>query len=119
MIAGKNLLDDPNLFSLSDYSRECQSNIYKNFKYRYGKRRYKPKIAQKINQKRNYLLDKIKYNDLMSEERKKVSRPLSYFEQLLILVSAVSECDSIFPFASLFGVSVYIISPAAGLKICA
>ena len=119
MLAGKTLLDDPNLFSPSDYSRECQNNIYKNFKYRYDKRRHKPKLAQKINQKRNYLLEKIKYNDLMSEKRKKVSRPLSYFEQLLILVSAVSECDSIFPFASLFGVSVCITSPAVGLKICA
>ena len=28
MLAGKTLLDDPNLFSPSDYSRECQNNIY-------------------------------------------------------------------------------------------
>ena len=71
MIAGKTLLDDPNLYSPGDYSRECQNNKYKNFKYRYGKRRHKHKLAQKINQKRNYLLEKIKYNDLMSEKRKK------------------------------------------------
>ena len=43
---------------------------------------------------------------------------LNYIEHLLILVSTVTGCVSIFAFASLVGIPVDITSSAAGLKIC-
>ena len=42
---------------------------------------------RKIDDTRNYLLDEIKYNDLMSEKYKKTYKYLNYVEHLLILVS--------------------------------
>ena len=65
---------------------------------------------------RNYILDELKHNDLMSEKHKKVCRYLNYFEHSLI--SALSGCISIFASASIVGVSVGIASSAVGLKIC-
>ena len=44
---------------------------------------------------RNYLLDGIKYNDLMSKECKKTCRFLTYVEHLLILASRSTGCVSI------------------------
>ena len=43
---------------------------------------------------------------------------LNYIEHLLILVSTVTGCISIFAFASLVGIQVDITSSAVGLKIC-
>ena len=57
-------------------------------------------------------------NELMSKKYKKVCRIVNYFEHLLILVSAVTGCDSIFAFASLVGISVGATSSVVGLKIC-
>ena len=45
---------------------------------------------RKINETRNYLLDEIKHNNLMSEKDKKTYKYLNYVEHLLILVSAVT-----------------------------
>ena len=74
---------------------------------------------KKIDETRNYLLDKIKYNDLMSEKYKKTYKYLNYVENLLILVSAVTGCVSVSAFASLVFVPVDITSSTAGVKICA
>ena len=41
---------------------------------------------KKIDETRKYLLDKINYNDFMSEKYKKTCKYLNYFEQLLILL---------------------------------
>ena len=43
---------------------------------------------------------------------------INYVEQLLILASAVTECVSVFAFASLVAIPVGIISSALGIKIC-
>ena len=43
-----------------------------------------------IDETRNYLLEEIKHNDLMSEKRKKVCRVLNYFKDFLICISPVS-----------------------------
>ena len=43
---------------------------------------------KKIDETRNYILDEIKHNDLMSEKYKKTCKYLNYVEQLLILASA-------------------------------
>ena len=74
---------------------------------------------KKIDETRNYLLDKIKYNDLMSEKYKKTYKYLNYVENLLILVSAVTGCVSVSAFASLVFVPVDITISTAGVKICA
>ena len=73
---------------------------------------------RKIDETRNYLLDEIKHNDLMSEKYKKTCKYLNYVEQLLILVSTVTDCVSISAFASLVCVPDGFTSYAVGLKIC-
>ena len=40
---------------------------------------------RKIDETRNYLLDEIKHNDLMSEKYKKTCKYLNYVEHLLFL----------------------------------
>ena len=74
---------------------------------------------RKIDETRNYLLDEINHNALMSEKYKKTRKHLNYVEHLLILVSTVTDCVSISAFASLVCVPVGIASSAVGKKICA
>ena len=76
-------------------------------------------LLSKIDETRNYLLEKIKHNDLMSEKYKKTCHYLNYVEHLLILVSRVADCVSVSAFASLVFVLFGITSSAVGLKICA
>ena len=64
-------------------------------------------------------LDEVKHNDLMSEKHKKTCKHLNYVEHLIIFVSTVTDCVSIFSFASLVWVPVGITSSAIGIKICA
>ena len=47
---------------------------------------------KKIHETRNYLLEKVKHNDLTSEKHKKVCKALNYFEHFLIFISAISGC---------------------------
>ena len=44
---------------------------------------------RKIDERRNYILDEIKHNDLMSEKCKKTFKYLNYVEHLLFLASTV------------------------------
>ena len=55
----------------------------------------------KKHEKRNYLSEEIKHNDLMSEKHKKLCRALNYFKHFLVVFSVVSGCFSIFAFTSL------------------
>ena len=73
---------------------------------------------RKIDETRNYLLDEIKHDDLMSEKYRKAWTYLNYVDHLFILVSTVTVCVSISVFASLVCVSVGNTSSAVGLKIC-
>ena len=73
----------------------------------------------KIHEARNYLLDEIKHNYLMSEKYKKACKFLNHVEHCLILDSAVTGCVSISVFALLVCVSIGIASSAVGLKISA
>ena len=75
--------------------------------------------SQEINMKnidetRNYFIDKINQNKLMSKKH-----VFNYSEHQLILVSTVTECVSIFAFAYLGGIYVNIVSSAVGIQICA
>ena len=74
---------------------------------------------RKNDETRNYLLDELKDNNLMSEQYKKTSYYLNYVENLLILASTVTGCISISAFASLVCVPVSITSSALGIYICA
>ena len=74
---------------------------------------------KKNDETRNYLLDELKHNNLMSEQYKKTSYYLNYVENLLILASTVTGCISISAFASLVCVPVSITSSALGIYICA
>ena len=74
---------------------------------------------RKNNETRNYLLDELKHNNLMSEQYNKTSCYLNYVENVLILASTVTGCISISAFASLVCVPVIIASSALGIYICA
>ena len=56
---------------------------------------------RKIDETRNYLLDEIKHNDLMSEKYKKTFKYWNDVKKLLILASTVTGCISISACASL------------------
>ena len=68
---------------------------------------------------RNYSIEEINRNELISKKHKKVCATLNYIEYFLILDSAITGCVSISAFASLVGIPIGITSSAIGLKICA
>ena len=72
-----------------------------------------------INETRNYLLEEIKQNELMSRKHKKVCTTLNYIEHFLILASTITECISISTFSSLLGIPIGITNSAIRLKLCA
>ena len=63
-----------------------------------------------INETRNYFLEEIKCNELMSRKYKNVCATLNYIEHFLILASTITGCISIFAFASLIAVPIGITS---------
>ena len=54
---------------------------------------------RKIHRTRDYLLEEIRHNDSMSEKCKKTLKYLNQVENLLILVSTVTDCIPISSFA--------------------
>ena len=72
-----------------------------------------------IDETRNYLIEEINRNELMSKKHKKVCTTLNYIEHFLILASAIAGCISISAFVSLLGIPIGITSSVVGLKICA
>ena len=72
-----------------------------------------------IDETRNYLIEEINRNELMSKKHKKVSTTLNYIEHFLFLDSTITGCISISSFASLVGIPIGITSSAIGLKLCA
>ena len=70
-----------------------------------------------IDETRNYFLEKIKHNELMSRKDKKVSTTLNHIH-FLISISAIKECISISDFTSLIGNPIGITSSVIGLKTC-
>ena len=59
-----------------------------------------------IDKQRNYFLEEIQQNELMSRKHNKVCADLNYIEHLLVFASATSGCISISALASLFGVPI-------------
>ena len=74
---------------------------------------------KKIDEIRNYLIEEINQNELMSKKHKKVSGVLIYIEHSLIVISTITGCVSISAFASLVSIPIGIMSSAIGLKMCA
>ena len=72
-----------------------------------------------IDETRNYFLEEIEQNKLMSRKYKKVCATLNYIKHFLFLASTITGCISISAFASSLGVPVGITSSAMGFKICA
>ena len=62
---------------------------------------------------RNYLIEEINQNKLMSKKHKKVYRVLNQTEHLLALIYTVNGCFSISNFASLVGIPIGITSSSA------
>ena len=71
--------------------------------------KFTPKNIDKI---RNYLIEEINQNELISKKHKTVYRNLNYMEHSLILISTIIGCAFISDFAFLVGVSVGITSSA-------
>ena len=71
-----------------------------------------------IDETRNYLIEEINRNELMSKKHKKVCTTLNYIEHFLILASTITGCISISAFASLLGIPIEITSSAIGLRLC-
>ena len=72
-----------------------------------------------IDETRNYFLEEIKQNELMSKRHKKVCTNLNYIEHFLIVASKITGCISISAFSSSIGIPLGITSFAIGLKIFA
>ena len=73
---------------------------------------------KKIDEIRNYLIEEINRNELMSKKHKNVCRVLNYFYHSLIVISTITGCVSISAFASIVSIPVGITSSANGFKIC-
>ena len=74
-------------------------------------------ILKNIDETRNYLIEEINLNRLMSKKQKKVYTTLNYIEQFLIVGSTITGCISISIFDSLVGILIGITSSAIELKI--
>ena len=71
-----------------------------------------------IDEVRNYFIEVIKQNELVSKKHKKACRFYNYIEHLIILISTVSGYVSISAFASLVGIPIGYTISAIGLNIC-
>ena len=70
-----------------------------------------------IDKTRNYLIEEINRNELISKTHKTVCTTQNYIEHFLILSSTITGCVSISGFASLVDFPIGITSSAIGLKI--
>ena len=73
---------------------------------------------KKIDEIRNYLIEEINRNELLSKKHENVFRVFNYTDQSLIVISTITGCVSISAFASLVGIPVGITSFVIGLKVC-
>ena len=64
--------------------------------------------SKNIDETRNYFLEEIEQNELMSREHRKICTTLNYMEHFLILASPITGCISISAFASLLVVPIGI-----------
>ena len=74
---------------------------------------------RKTDETRNFILDEMKHNNLMTKKYKNTCKYSNYVERFLILIATVTGCVSISAFASLVAILVGTTSSAVGIKICA
>ena len=74
---------------------------------------------EKIEEIRNYLIEEINQNELMSQKHKKVCRILNDIEHSLIAISTITGCVSLSAFASLVGILIGIASSTIGFFLTA
>ena len=72
-----------------------------------------------IDETRNYFLEEIEQNELMSRKHKKICTTLNYVKRFLVLASKITRYIQISAFASLIGIPIGMTSYGIGLKICA
>ena len=72
-----------------------------------------------IDETRNYFLEQIELNILMSRKQKKICTTLNYIKHFFVLTCKITGCISISTSASLLGIPIEITSSAIGLKIFA
>ena len=72
-----------------------------------------------IDETKNYFLEEIKQNELMSKKHKRFCKTLIYIEHFLIFATTITGCILISAFTSLLGIPIGITSSGIGLKICA
>ena len=89
------------------FKNNVEENISQEFRLKY------------IDETRNYLIEEMNCNELMSKKYKKVFTTLNYIEHFLLLGFKITGCISISAFASSVGISIGITSSATALKICA
>ena len=65
---------------------------------------------------RNYFIEEINQNELMSNKHKKVCTAFNYLVYFLILASTITGCISISVFYSLIGIPIGTASSAIGLR---
>ena len=73
---------------------------------------------KKLDEIRNYLIEEINRNELMSKKHKKVCRVLNYIDHSLIAISAITRYVPISAFSSRSGTPIRITSSEIALKIC-
>ena len=72
-----------------------------------------------IEETRNFFIEEIDQNELMSNKHKMVCATLNYIKHFLFLNSTVTRCISVSAFSSLLDISIGITSSAIASKICA
>ena len=72
-----------------------------------------------IDETKNYFLEELKQNELISIKHKRVHKTINYIEHVLILAFTDIRCISISTFSSLIGIPIGITRSPIGLKICA
>ena len=71
-----------------------------------------------IDETRDYFLEEIEQNKLMSRKHKRVFTTLNYIEYFLILTSTITGCILVSDFAPLLDISIGITSSPIRLTIC-
>ena len=67
---------------------------------------------------RNYLIEEINQNELISKKQKMICTTLNYIEHFLVVLSTITGYVSISAFASLIGITMQTESSAIKINIC-
>ena len=63
-----------------------------------------------IDETRNYVVEEINQNELMSRKHKKICKTIDHIEHFVVLDSVITACISIYAFASLICIPIGIMS---------